>query len=101
MIVRIWQGWTNHENADEYERLLTTKIIPEILSKNIQGLLEIEVLRREAGKEIEFMTIYYFESTEDIKKMAGNDPERAYVPESARKLLKRFEDTARHFEKRY
>ncbi len=59
------------------------------------------MLRREADEEIEFMTIYYFESIEDIKKMAGIDPERAYVPESARKLLKRFEDTARHFEKRY
>ena len=101
MIVRIWQGWTNHQNADDYERLLTTKIIPEIRTKNIQGLTEIEVLRREAVNEIEFMTIYYFDSIEDIKQMAGDDPERAYVPESARKLLKRFEDTARHFEKKY
>lgn len=101
MIVRIWQGWTNHENADEYEQLLTTEIIPGVLAKNIPGLVEIEVFRRETSDETEFMTKYSFDEVDSIKLMAGPEPEKSFVPDSAQKVLKRFETTARHFEKRF
>ena len=101
MIVRIWQGWTSHENADEYERLLTKEIIPGVLAKDIPGLLDIEVFRRETPDETEFMTRYSFDDIDSIKLMAGSNPEKSFVPDSARKVLKRFETTARHFEKRY
>lgn len=100
MIVRIWQGWTSHGDADEYERLLTQEIIPGIETKGIPGLEEVEVFRRETDTEIEFMTKYVFADMDGLKAMAGEDVERAYVPSKARKLLKRFEATARHFEKR-
>ena len=101
MIVRIWQGWTSHQNADEYEHLLTTEIIPGVRAKKIPGLSEIEVFRRETDDETEFMTIFRFSGIEGVKRMAGNDVEKAYVPERAQKLLKRFEVTARHFGKKY
>lgn len=101
MIVRIWQGWTTHENADEYERLLTKEIIPEIRAKGISGLLDIEVFRLETENETEFMTKYCFADLDSIKSMSGDNPEKAYVPERAQLLLKRFEASARHFEKKY
>ncbi|MEM9104101.1 MAG: antibiotic biosynthesis monooxygenase [Pseudomonadota bacterium] len=101
MIVRIWQGWTSHENADAYEHLLTKEIIPGVLAKKIPGLLEIEVFRRETDDETEFMTKYSFDEIDSIKMMAGNDPEKSFVPDSAQKVLKRFETSARHFEKKY
>lgn len=101
MIVRIWQGWTTHENADAYEHLLTTKIIPAILAKEIPGLLDVEVFRRETEYETEFMTKYSFDKMDSVKLMAGGDPEKSFVPEEAQRVLKRFETFARHFEKKY
>ncbi|MEM9332017.1 MAG: antibiotic biosynthesis monooxygenase [Pseudomonadota bacterium] len=101
MIVRIWQGWTTHDNADEYEQLLTTEIIPEIRLKGIPGLMDVEVFRRETENETEFMTRYCFDDMDSIKSMAGSDPEKAYVPDKAQKLLKRFETSARHFQKKF
>ena len=38
MILRLWRGWTNPENADRYEELIRTTIFPGILGKTIAGL---------------------------------------------------------------
>ena len=100
MIARIWQCWATLENADQYEHTLRSRIIPQILAKNIQGLHGIELLRREVDEEVEFMTIFRFENINRIKAMAGDDVEAAYVPEVARKILRRFDQRARHFESR-
>ena len=101
MITRIWQAWTTHEAADDYETLLTTQIFPAIRSKSIDGLKHMELLRRAAGDEIEFVVIFRFSDADSIRAMTGGSMDQAYVPDSARKILKRFEDTARHFERRY
>ena len=100
MIARIWQCWATRENADQYEHTLCSKIIPQILAKNIQGLHAIELMRRDVEDEVEFMTIFRFENVDQIKAMAGDDAEAAYVPEIARKILSRFDERARHFESR-
>ena len=97
-IKRVWQAWTTLENADVYEALLDDEIFPGIIAKGIDGLTKIELLRRRVGNEVEFMVTMYVNSEENMKKLAGPDPEKAYIPESARKVLKRFEDRARHFE---
>ena len=97
-IKRVWQAWTTPENADVYEALLAEEIFPGIIAKGIDGLDKIELLRRSVGSEVEFMVTMYLDSEGSIKKMAGDDAEKAYVPDSARKVLKRFEDRARHFE---
>jgi hypothetical protein len=41
-----------------------------------------------------------FESREDIIKFAGEDYERAYVPQKAREILKRFDERSQHYELR-
>jgi len=30
MIARHWRGWTKQEDADAYEKLLTTKVLPQL-----------------------------------------------------------------------
>ncbi len=30
MISRLWHGWTTHENADAYEELLKSEVLPGI-----------------------------------------------------------------------
>ena len=57
MISRIWHGWTAPENADAYEALLRAEILPRIARKN-EGFASVHLLRRDAGGEVEFVTIY-------------------------------------------
>jgi len=100
MIERIWHGWTTRGNADAYERLLRGRIVPGILGRGIAGFHGIDLLRREAGEEVEFVTVMRFESTEAVRVFAGADHEKAVVPAEARALLARFDDRATHYEVR-
>ncbi len=98
MIFRIWHGWTKPENADVYESLLEKEVFPEIASKNVPGYRGIQLLRRQLGHEVEFVTIMQFDSLEAVKKFAGEDYEGSYVPDKARKVLSRHDARSLHYE---
>ena len=98
MISRIWHGWTNHQNADSYERLLIEEIFINIGNRKINGFRNIQLLKRTTGNETEFITIMQFETIESVKEFAGEDYERAVVPDKARQLLKRFDERSQHYE---
>jgi heme-degrading monooxygenase HmoA len=100
MIARLWRGWTSPEQADEYERLLWTEIFPGIAAKRVAGFEGIELFRRTAGEEVEFLTLMRFSSWAAVRAFAGDDYERAYVPASARRVLKRFDERSAHYEVR-
>lgn len=104
MIGRIWHGWTTPENADIYETLLETEIFPGIFAKEIDGLERIELFRRELGSEhdgeVEFATIMWFASLDAVKAFKGKDYATAYVPDAARKVLKRYDTESQHYEVR-
>jgi heme-degrading monooxygenase HmoA len=101
MIKRIWTGWTTRENSDAYERLLKEEVFPGIRAMEVPGYLAIELLRREVEEGVEFTTIMTFESMDAVRAFAGDDPERAYVPEKARRILSRFDERSRHLEVRH
>ena len=99
MIGRIWHGWTKPENADKYERLLKEEIFPSIAEKNVSGYRGIQLFRRPSDDgEVEFVTIMWFDSWEAVKRFAGEDHERAYVPQKAREVLARFDERSQHYE---
>jgi quinol monooxygenase YgiN len=98
MIERIWHGWTRPENADAYERLLRKRIIPGILARPLPGFHGIELLRRDAGEEVEFVTRMRFASLDAVRAFAGREHETAVVPDEARALLRRFDERATHYE---
>jgi antibiotic biosynthesis monooxygenase (ABM) superfamily enzyme len=98
MIGRIWHGWTTPQNADGYEGLLKTQIFPGIVARKIPGFRRIELLRRAAGDEVEFVTVMWFDSMEAVRAFAGEQWEVAVVPPAARAVLKRFDATSRHYE---
>lgn len=100
MIKRIWHGWTRPEDADRYQRLLEDEIFPRIAEKEVEGYRGIELLRREVGDEVEFVTIMSFDSLEAVRSFAGEESDRAYVPPEAREVLARFDERARHYELR-
>lgn len=96
-IRRIWHGWTTPENADAYAHLLRTRVIPGIEAKAIPGYRGIEVLRRVGDDEVEFVTIMTFESLQNVVDFQGEDYARAYVPDAARAVLKRWDPVAAHY----
>ena len=98
MIYRIWHGWTSQENANTYENLLKEEIFPGISAKNISGYRGINLLRRDLGNEVEFITIMQFDSMDAVKQFAGEDYEESYVPDKARKFLSRHNDRSQHYE---
>ncbi len=100
MIHRIWHGWTTRENADTYEAMLKEEIFTGIENRRIRGFKGIQLLRREAGKEIEFVTIMVFDSLDAVREFAGEDYEMAVVPEKARAVLSHFDERSRHYETR-
>jgi len=100
MITRIWHGWTEPAAADAYETLLRTEVFPGILAKNVAGFRRIELFRRPAGEEVEFVTVMWFDSLDDVKAFAGEEYETAYVPAKARAILKRFDPRSQHYDVR-
>ena len=98
MISRIWHGWTTPGNADKYEALLKEEIFVGIQNRNIRGFNGIQLLRRDVGQEIEFVTIMLFDSLDSIREFAGEDYEVAFVPEKARAVLSRFDERSQHYE---
>ncbi len=97
MIARIWRGWAaTPENADAYAEFLARTFLPA--AGRIPGFAGVQVLRRQVGNEIEFVTITRFDSLDAIKAFAGEDYEAANVAPRARELLNRFDARCEHFE---
>ena len=100
MISRTWKGWTTPENADAYEALLESTILPSIAAMDLPGYLGAHLLRRPLGDEVEFVTILWFESLEGARALSGDDYETAHVPPEARAVLSRFEERSSHYDVR-
>ena len=98
MLGRIWHGWTTPDNADAYESLLRHEILLGIQDRQIAGFRGIQLLRRDLGTEVEFVTMMWFDSIEAIRVFAGEDYEAAVVPPQARALLSRFDERSQHYE---
>ena len=77
-ICRLWRGWTAPGNADAYERIVRTEVIPGIEGRKI--------------------TLMWFDSLDAIKAFMGEDYSVSHVPLEARAVLNSFDDRAAHFE---
>ncbi|PYX38487.1 MAG: antibiotic biosynthesis monooxygenase [Acidobacteria bacterium] len=98
MIARHWRGWTEIQDADAYEALLKTKVLPGL--KNTEGYCGGYVLRHDELREVEFVVINLFDSLEAVKRFAGPDYYKAVFEPEARRLLRRIEPEATHYEVR-
>lgn len=100
MIYRIWHGWTKPGSADAYETLLKNEIFVGFSARNIPGYRGIHLLRRDLGKEVEFVTLMRFDTLDAVRVFAGDDYEVAVVPPKARQLLSHYDARSQHYEVR-
>jgi hypothetical protein len=98
MIARHWRGWTELQNADAYEVLLTTTVLPGM--RNIEGYRGGYVLRNDGPGETEFVVVNLFDSMEAVKQFAGPDYAVPVFEPEARALLSKVEPLARHYDVR-
>ncbi len=98
MIARIWHGWTSPAHADAYQRLLKEEIFAGIAEREITGYRGIQLLRRPAGAEVEFVTVMWFDSLDAVRVFGGADYEQCVVPPAARAILAHFDQRSQHYE---
>lgn len=96
MITRLWRGWTQAEDADDYEQFLLTELFPSM--RAIEGFLGAEVLRRSEGSQVAFVTLTRFVSLDAIRAFAGDRPDFPVLEPRALELLARYDERALHFD---
>ena len=90
MAIRIWHGRVPLEKADDYEKFLLDRAVPDYSSA--EGLKKMYFTRRDEGNVAHFLLITVWDSVESMKSFAGDDPEVAkYYPEDDQYLLEKEE----------
>lgn len=97
-IIRTWKGLTTIENAPIYEDMLINEVFPAVKKKGVKGLEKVSISVQYKKKEVEFFLILQFDSLDAVKTFAGENYEVAYIPENAKRVLKRYDKTAQHYE---
>ena len=97
MVARVWHGYcSTREHADAYEAMLKPELLPGVSTK--KGYRGSHLMRRQAGAEIEVLTILFFDSLDDIKALTGPDYETAVIPAERKQHLSRYDARAVHYD---
>jgi antibiotic biosynthesis monooxygenase (ABM) superfamily enzyme len=96
MITRHWRGWTVVADADDYEHFLLSELFPSM--RTISGFLGADVLRRQEGDEVAFITLSRFRSIDDVRAFAGDALDVAVIEPRAAELLAHFDSRAVHYD---
>lgn len=99
MIARHWRGWTDPQNADAYETLLKEKVLPGL--KQVEGYRGGYILRSDGSEETEFVVLNLFDSLEAVQRFAGPNYATPVFEPEAKRLLRRIEPLAQHYEIRW
>lgn len=97
-IIRTWRGWTTLENAPIYEDMLINEVFSTVKKNGVKGLEKVSISTQTHKDEVEFFLILKFDSLASVKIFAGENYKKAYIPENAKRVLLRYEETAQHYE---
>lgn len=95
MVARHWRGWTRLENAEAYEALLKSKVLPGL--RGISGYLGGYIFRKDSADEAEFVVVNLFGSLDAVKEFAGPNYAIPVFEPEAKALLSRVEPIANHY----
>ena len=91
-------GRATTQNADAYERIVREQVIPGIEARRIPGFRSIDLVRRERERDVEFMTLMWFDSLDAVQAFMGDDYEAAHVPAQAQAVLADFDKRSAHYQ---
>lgn len=100
MIRRIWRSYTTPDNADAYERLVENLIFPAIEGLRLPGYQNMELLRRVADDEVEFIWVMNFDASKRPSARKAEAEDHVSVPRAAQELLIRWDERATFYETR-
>lgn len=95
MICRIWHGRTQRARADEYERFLLERALPDY--RATAGNLSASLMRRDEGDITHFVTETLWESEDAIRGFAGNEVLKARYYTEDNDFLLEFERFVQHY----
>jgi len=99
MVCRVWRGWTSVDHAQSYDDYLQKELFPRLGRElSSYGYRGYQLLCLSRGEEVEFMTMLWFDSIENVRSFAGENYEIPVISEKARSLLTRFADRADHYQ---
>jgi heme-degrading monooxygenase HmoA len=75
---------------------LLSTVLPGI--HRVPGYRGVYLMRRDIADGVEFTTLTFFESLDAVRAFAGERYDVAVVPDEARRLLLRFDETSQHFD---
>lgn len=94
----MWKGWTTAENADAYASYLKDELFPR-MQKVLSGYRGYHVLRQAQSREVEFVTLVWFESLAAVESFAGEEfCDFPMISDKALRLLSRYHDRCDHYE---
>lgn len=96
-IIRTWKGWTSLKNAPIYEDMLINEVFPDVKRNGVEGLEKVSISTMEKNDEMEFFLVLQFDSLESVKMFAGDNYDVAYIPDNAKRVLSRYDETAQHY----
>ena len=95
MITRVWRGWTTPDNADAYQDFLLSDLFPTL--RTLPGFLGADVLRRQDGQHVAFVTLTRFASLDDVRGFATQDIDVPVIEPRAAEVLAHYEHRVEHF----
>jgi hypothetical protein len=99
VVCRMWRGWTTLANADAYDLYLKQELFPRVERElKRRGYRGYHLLRLSRGREVEFVTMLWFESLQAVRGFAGDDYETPVISAKARALLARYQERCDHYE---
>jgi len=96
MISRQWRGLAKAARADDYVEHLRSETFPKL--GTLPGFVDASILRRTVASGVEFLIVTRWRSLDAIHAFAGDDPEKAVVPEKVRDMMTEYDETVRHYE---
>lgn len=78
--------------------MLINDVFPTIKKNGVNRLEKVSISTQTNKDEVKFFLVIQFDSLEAIKAIAGYNYKLIYLSKNARRVLKRYDQTAKHFE---
>ncbi len=96
MISRQWKGIVKEQSHDEYVSFLKNVVLKD--ASTLSGYCGASIYERELDGAYEFMVATNWVDLASIKAFAGEDINKAMVPEEAQHMMISYDKTALHYD---